>query len=370
MRSVTTLAPTLTRLQVEGYRSIRELSLELDRVNVVVGPNGCGKTNLYRSLSLLAASARGSLAQTLADEGGVPSVLWAGPRKTAPVRLTIAARLADLEFELRCGPVPRVPQEPPHFALDPEVKYEQASVRDGARWHTVMERKDRSAFLRDAEGKRVTLGGELWANESILSQLSEPHRYPTLSGLRGEFLAWRFYHHFRTDPDAPLRHPQIGIRTPVLHHDGRDLAAALQTIFTIGDGAALSRHLDRAFRGSQLEIEAVNGRFRTLMHMPQLGRPLDGRELSDGTLRYLCLLAALLSPRPPPLLALNEPETSLHPDLIEPLAELLASAARFSQLWVTTHSEALARHLTRLTQATPIRLQMHNGETRVVSDER
>jgi predicted ATPase len=353
----------LRRLTVSGYRSIRDLRVELDAVNVVIGPNGCGKTNLYRSLTMLAASAAGSLARTLAEEGGVPSVMWAGPRKKGPVRLEVSVELEDFEFEFSCGPVPAVPGEPPHFALDPEVKEERAFVRDGGRRHLVLERKDRSAFVRDHDGNRVTFPGELWANESVLSQLAEPHRFPVLSGLRSEFLSWRFYHHFRTDRDAPLRQPQVGIRTPVLSHDGSDLAAALQTIFTIGDGRSLEHHLVRAFPGSRLEVEEVDGRFRTLLHMPTLGRPLDGRELSDGTLRYLCLLAALLSPRPCPLLALNEPETSLHPDLLEPLAELITAAAKHSQLWVTTHSETLAAQLQRLAKAKTLRLAMQEGAT-------
>jgi predicted ATPase len=361
--------PPLRRLAISGYRSIRRLQLDLGEVNVVVGPNGCGKTNLYRSLYLLAASAGGTLARTLADEGGIPSVIWAGPRKKGPVRLDVAVELDDFDFEMSCGPVPPVPKEPPHFLLDPEVKEERAYVRDGGRRHLMLERKDRTAFLRDHEGNRVTFPGDLWANESVLSQLAEPHRFPVLSGVRSQFLAWRFYHHFRTDSDAPIRQPQIGIRTPVLSHDGRDLAAALQTILTIGDGGALERHLMRAFPGARLEVEAVEGRFRTLLHMPSLMRPLDGRELSDGTLRYLCLLAALLSPRPPPLMALNEPETSLHPDLLEPLAELLAAAAHTTQLWVTTHSELLAEHLQRLTKAEPIRLAMKGGETVLADGE-
>jgi len=103
--------------------------------------------------------------------------------------------------------------------------------------------------------------------------------------------------------------------------------------------------------------------------MPSLMRPLDGRELSDGTLRYLCLLAALLSPRPPPLMALNEPETSLHADLLEPLGELLAAAAQTTQLWVTTHSEDLAGHLQRLTKARPLRLAMKDGATVLVDGD-
>jgi predicted ATPase len=251
--------PALRRLAVSGYRSIQRLQLELSDVNVVVGANGCGKTNLYRSLCLLAASAGGTLARTLADEGGVPSVMWAGPRRKGPVRLDVAVELDDFEFEMSCGPVPAVPGEPPHFSLDPEVKEERAYVRDGGRRHLMLERKDRSAFLRDHEGNRVTFPGDLWANESVLSQLAEPHRFPVLSGLRSQFLAWRFYHHFRTDTESPMRQPQIGIRTPVLAHDGRDLAAALETILIIGDGRALERHLNRAFPGARLEIGNRSG---------------------------------------------------------------------------------------------------------------
>jgi predicted ATPase len=86
-------------------------------------------------------------------------------------------------------------------------------------------------------------------------------------------------------------------------------------------------------------------------------------------LRYLCLLAALLSPHPPALLALNEPETSLHPDLLEPLAQQMAQAARNSQLWVVTHSEKLAELVEKHSGEGPIRLQLENGETRVVGQK-
>src|SRR5207245_2053957 len=82
----------------------------------------------------------------------------------------------------------------------------------------------------DAEGRRVVYPMALSKSESVLAQLREPHRFPQLSALREEFLGWRFYHHFRTDPQSAIRHPQVGVQTPVLSHDGSDLAAALQTI--------------------------------------------------------------------------------------------------------------------------------------------
>ena len=204
-------------------------------------------------------------------------------------------------------------------------------------------------------------------SESVLAQLREPHRFPQLSALREELLGWRFYHQFRTDAEAPLRHPQVGVRTPVLSHDGRDLAAALRTIMEIGDWQGLREAVDQAFGGAALYIEAPQARFSLFLQMPGIARPFDARELSDGTLRYLCLLAALLSPRLPSVLALNEPETSLHPDLLEPLALLIVRASYYAQLWITTHSETLACHIERHSGAAPIRLERAGGETRCAS---
>jgi len=86
---------TVRELWVEGYRSIRSLQLDLTPVTVVVGANGSGKTNLYRAMRLLSAAAEGTLARSLADEGGMPSVLWAGPRKkNATARFTAGALFA------------------------------------------------------------------------------------------------------------------------------------------------------------------------------------------------------------------------------------------------------------------------------------
>jgi predicted ATPase len=92
-------------------------------------------------------------------------------------------------------------------------------------------------------------------------------------------------------------------------------------------------------------------------------RPLQARELSDGQLRFLCLCAALLSPRPPSVLALNEQETSLHPDLIDVLARLIVRASKDTQLWITTHSQPLAEQIEKHSGLPRVRLCMINGET-------
>ncbi|HEV7521173.1 MAG TPA: AAA family ATPase [Candidatus Angelobacter sp.] len=367
----------IREIHVTGYRSVRSLRLHLSQINVLTGANATGKTNLYNSVFLLAKAAAGGFAQVIAEEGGMPSVLWAGARKSRSmgtirmegVRMSLGIKTDTFSYELVCGLPKQSSGEKSAFSLDPEVKEERVwmDAPHGLKV-TFFERSPKGAWILDSDERLSDYSGELLPTESVLSQLREPHLYPELSSLRTEMSRWRFYHHFRTDPESPLRHPQVGVRTPVLAHDGRDLAAALQTINEVGQSQDLHGAIRQAFPGASLEIEhdEDNGMFAVLLRMPGLRRPLRARELSDGTLRYLCLLAALLSPHPPSLLALNEPETSLHPDLLEPLAKQLVNAGKYSQLWVVTHSQRLAELVEKFSGEAPISLEIMGGETRVL----
>jgi predicted ATPase len=367
----------IREIHVTGYRSVRSLRLHLSQINVLTGANATGKTNLYNSVFLLAKAAAGGFAQVIAEEGGMPSVLWAGARKSRSmgtirmegVRMSLGIKTDTFSYELICGLPKQSSGEKSAFSLDPEVKEERVwmDAPHGLKV-TFFERSPKGAWILDNDERLADYSGELLPTESVLSQLREPHLYPELSSLRTEMSRWRFYHHFRTDAESPLRHPQVGVRTPVLAHDGRDLAAALQTINEVGQSQDLHEAIRQAFPGASLEIEhdEDNGMFAVLLRMPGLRRPLRARELSDGTLRYLCLLAALLSPHPPSLLALNEPETSLHPDLLEPLAKQLVHAAKYSQLWVVTHSHRLAELVEKFSGEAPISLEITGGETRVI----
>jgi predicted ATPase len=372
----------VSELSVYGYRSIRQLTLKLRGVNVLVGPNGCGKSNLYNAMLLLARAAAGGFARAIAGEGGMPSVLWAGVQKryghrAEPRRVKLAAQMDDFGYELQCGlPKSGPPQggkdhegfalPKSQFLLDPQIKSESIWLKgERGRRTVMMDRSGPMTTLRNVKGRMTAYPVTLNPAESVLAQIQEPHLYPEISSLKTAMGRWRFYHHFRTDPGAPLRHPQIGVLTPVLSNDGTDLAAALQTVVEIGQAEDLREAVDRAFPGARVEVESERTLFRVVMHMPGVLRPLEAAELSDGTLRYLCLIAALLSPRPPALLGLNEPETSIHPDLIEPLARLITEASRHSQLWITTHSQALAGHIAAFSGEEPVRLALVDGETRI-----
>src|SRR5438477_2516582 len=223
----------------------------------------------------------------------------------------------------------------------------------------MLDRRYRAVQVRDRDGRMTLYPLSLTDNESALSQIQDPQRYPELSVVRDRLRRWRFYHHFRTDALSPLRQPQAGVLTPVLSHDGQDLAAALQTIFEYGEGRLLLQTIVDAFPKAELHVIAdERGRLCIQMRPAGISRWLDAREMSDGTIRFLCLAAALLSLRPPSLLAFNEPETSLHPDLIPPLARLMAAVGKRSQLWVTTHSRPLAAAIAAASAQPPIELEL------------
>src|SRR5258706_10115174 len=179
-------------------------------------------------------------------------------------------------------------------------------------------------------------------------------------GIRGGL----FYDQFRPDLEAPARQPQIGTHASVLGNDGADLAAALQTILEIGAPRALGQAVADAFPGGGITVMNTAGRFEVEMSQHGLLRPLKAAELSDGTLRYLLWIAALLTPRPPGLLVLNEPETSLHPDLLPALARLIAGAAGRSQVIVVSHASRLIAALQER-GCNSIVLEKEFGATRV-----
>src|SRR4029079_9967747 len=138
---------------------------------------------------------------------------------------------------------------------------------------------------------------------------------------------------------------------------GADLAAALQTIRQIGDAERLDTAIEDAFSGARCRVAISGGWFEVEMEQHGLLRPLKGSELSDGTLRYLLWVAALLTPRPPGLLVLNEPETSLHPDLLPALARLIAQGPRRSQVLVVSHSPSLIDAIQQLPACNSITLE-------------
>ena len=371
----------LTTLAVANYRSINQLIVPLARLNLITGPNGSGKSNLYRALRLLAETAQGGVVNALAREGGLESTFWAGPEvvsrriKSGEVaieggprnkvkRLRMGFAAEDFSYAIALGVSP---PELSAFTLDPQIKHE--SIWVGPSYRPASELVERNGPMIRARTERSwqVLAQHTPMFDSLFDQVGSLQASPEVLRLRESIRGWRFYDHFRTDPDAPVRQPQLGTRTPVLHHDGRDLAAALQTILEMGDPQALHSAISDAFPGARLEINALpGGRFAVEFYQEGLLRPLSAAELSDGTLRYLLLVAALLTPRPPTLMVLNEPETSLHPDLLPALARLIIRTSLHSQVWVVSHARRLIAALQQDPECNCIVLEKNLGQTEVV----
>jgi predicted ATPase len=219
--------------------------------------------------------------------------------------------------------------------------------------------------LRRDDSQWDVIAQNLAPYDSAIARLADPRNAPEVLTLRDSVRAWRFYDHFRADSDAPSRMPQIGTLTPVLGNDGRDMAAAIQTIREIGDEEALAASIEDAFPRSRIWVDSVHSRFTFQMEQHGLLRPLDAAELSDGTLRYLLWIAALLTPRPPELMVLNEPETSLHPDLLPALGRLIARTAGRSQVIVVSHAPRLIEELSKQPACQMVQLEKAFGETSV-----
>lgn len=375
----------LTTLAIANYRSLRNVIIPLQRLNLITGPNGSGKSNVYRALRLLAETAQGGVIPSLAREGGLQSTLWAGPenigssvkrgqnkvegtvrKERTNLRLGFASN--DFGYAIDLG-LPEPSRSA--FALDPEIKTETvwagALLRPAA---LLIDRHGPMVRSKGEDGEWQVLAYQLSSFDSMLTQFADPKNAPEMLRLREQIRSWRFYDHFRTDSQAPARLPQIGTHTPILANDGADMAAALQTIQEIGDADALADAVNDAFPGSSISVLNTEGSFEIAMHQHGLLRPLKAAELSDGTLRYLLWIAALLTPRPPELLVLNEPETSLHPDLLSALGRLIASAAERSQVLVVTHAAHLIASLEEQQDCNSITLEKDFGETKIVGAER
>lgn len=369
-------------LAIANYRSLREIIMPLGNLNVVTGPNGSGKSNLYKALRLLAESASGKLINGLAEEGGLDSSFWAGPENITramrkglvpiqggprqnAMRLKLGFAGAEFGYSVLLGLPP--PSNATRFTLDPEIKRE--CIWAGQSYRPAGCLVDRSGpLVKVRNGRKWDVHVQnLNSFDSVLAEIADPVAVPEIFAVRQFIRDWRFYDAFRTDRESKIRIPQIGTRSPVLDHDGHNLVAALQTIIEVGDHQALHEAIEDAFPGGRIEIDVdADTRFTLAFFQEGLLRPLRQAELSDGTLRYLLLVAALLTPRPPSLLVLNEPETSLHPDLLPALARLIIKASHSTQVWVVSHASRLVAALQEEPGCHAVQLEKELGQTHIV----
>ncbi|MRX35291.1 AAA family ATPase [Aminobacter sp. MDW-2] len=361
----------LTSFSAAGYRSLRSIRLDIGQVSIFVGENGVGKSNLYRALQLIKASAEGTLAREIAGEGGMNSALWSGTRRIGqPARVIIDAQFVDDETAVCYAYKVEIGLPPPlsaGFAFEPHVKEESLTIEAGRRPVEMMSRKGQAIFARDGDGRRFEHPERVLNSETALALLGGAGRYPEVGDMRAAVAGWRFYHGFRTDTDSPVRRAALATTSPMLDEDGANLAAVFATLRHIReDTVDLDRCIADALGGAKLDVP-VPGETATfglvLPEFPQ--RVFRPQELSDGQTRFLALAGALLSYRLPKLIALNEPESSLHPRMMPALADMVARAAERTQVWVVTHSRELADLIRDRTGSRALTVVRNEGATTI-----
>ena len=352
---------------MEGRRFIRTIRLEnilsygpstgefpLEPLNVLIGPNASGKSNLIEALSLLAAAPR-DIQKPIREGGGVRHWLWKGTH--GPGEATV-----DATLEYPQGP------QPLRYRLSFTDTGSGFEVRDEAIENEKPVNDEKSPFFyyryRDGnpmlnvftgeESRRRRRPKDMKHDQSILSQRRDPDSYPELSYLADAFERMGFYREWSFERGEPPRNPgRTDLPKGGLLEDASNLALVLNDLL---NRPPVKREILERLKTFYQSVEDVataitTGEVQIFFHEEGLQHPIPATRLSDGSLRYLCLLAVLCHPDPPPVVCIEEPEIGLHPDIIPKVAKLLVEASARSQVFVTTHSDILVDALTDTPEA-------------------
>jgi predicted ATPase len=328
--------------------------LQLHPLNVLIGANGSGKSNLIEAFELLRAMPA-NFAEAIRDGGGPAEWIWKGGN---------GARYAEIDVEVEVRAVGR----PLRHRLAFTPVSQRVEVFDEAieELKPIHGKKDVFFYYRFQKGRPVVnfrstredAGGHTYVqsnlrrdslqpDESILSQRKDVDRYPEITEIGIRYGAIQTFREWTFGRYAPLRQPQrADLPEDRLLSDARNLALVLNQI-EHKDGRRFNELLKRFFpRFERMSTRISGGTVQFYLHEPGFDPPIPPTRLSDGTIRFIALLAILLSPSPPPLVCIEEPELGLHPDAVTLIAELLVEASERMQLVVTTHSDALVSALT------------------------
>jgi predicted ATPase len=333
-------------LKVAGLLSFgpKGIDLPLRPLNVLIGPNGSGKSNFLEVLSLLRAAPT-KLPEPVKEMGGVSEWLWKGPQSKRAASID-----AVIDYPQGRMPVRHVLEIADHGGrfevTDERIENERPSPGQSDPYFYYRFQKGHPVLNDFSEQRRGLRRESVKPEESILSQVRDPESYPVLHWLQEQYEQIRLYRSWTFGPLAGVRREQSAQgRSDVLNDGGENLALVFSKIRPRVKNE-LIESLRKLFEGIEDFHLTIDGGNVLLFLEEAGGLEIPATRLSDGTLRYMSLLAILLHPDPPPLVAIEEPELGLHPDILPHIAELLVSASKRMQLVVTTHSRLLVDALT------------------------
>nr|WP_255701935.1 AAA family ATPase [Bordetella sp. LUAb4] len=357
----------LKSLELSNFLSFGECMepLELRPLNVVIGPNGSGKSNLIEAIDLIrsapSTSEKSNLLATIRDGGGVRDWLWKGAAKTPQASINAVFEYAsrgptDLRYVLSFSEVGQ------RFEILDE-RVENAKPDRAHPSPYFYYRFENGHGVLNIKGTQRRLQREdIDPTASILSQRKDPDQYPELTYLSNAFGKIRLYREWSFGRYTTPRLPQkADLPNDLLEPDARNLGLVLNRLRREPDvKKKLLDALRALYEGiDDFDVQVEGGTVQVFFHEGRYTVPAT--RLSDGTLRYLCLLAILCHPNPPPLVCIEEPELGLHPDVLPTLASLLKDASQRTQLIVTTHSDVLIDALTDQPEAVIVAERGPNG---------
>ncbi len=369
----------ILKLAVKGFRSLRHVAWEPGDLNVLIGPNGAGKSNLLRAIELVSVSAKGQLGKYIQRAGGMEPLVWDGQAeniamslKTSPAEKHRVVDRDSLTYELNLARIGgtssyRVEQE----LLGNYYKVEQGKSKEPFKLieRKMIERNRQQARIFDEHERALTAPEESVAEEeSLLSMAAGPftqnHLIPPIQAYLS---SWAVYHDLHVNQDAPIRQAVIAKHEKRVDPDGQNLVSVMHTLYTTDREFKkdINLAMKAAFGDDFEELvfpPAADQRIQLRVRWKSLKREQTAADLSDGTLRFLFLLTVLASPAPATFVAIDEPETGLHPAMLPIVAEYAADAARRTQVIMTTHSPQL---LDAFKDAQPevTVVKWHDGET-------
>lgn len=317
--------------------------VELTALNVIIGPNGSGKSNLIEALELLRAAPR-DLLTPIRDGGGVRDWLWKGATKP-PIAMI------DAVIDNPKGPALRYVLSFTEVGQRFEIVEERVENERPDKGHVnpyLYYKFENGHGVLNVKGKQRRLQREeIDPTASILAQRKDPDQYPELTYLGNVFSKIRLYREWSFGRFTIPRLPQkADLPNEYLEPDASNLGLVLNRLRR---EPAVKKQLLDALRAlydgiDDFDVQIEGGTVQVFFH--EGSSLIPATRLSDGTLRYLCLLAILCHPSPGPLVVIEEPELGLHPDVLPTLAQLLKDASTRTQLVVTTHSDILVDALT------------------------
>ncbi|MDW7728885.1 MAG: AAA family ATPase [Bacillota bacterium] len=366
----------INRISIKGYRSLKEIDWEPGSLNVVIGPNGTGKSNLLRFFELLVAASKGNLSSYIQKAGGIKPLLWDGKMDAFSFRLDLTLPSVnddqwedDYSYEVLF----RQMGSSGDYLVESECLTVQNQNSLGIDDEPVklLYRDKQKIIIYDATGKEMDMPEDVVSHgELLLATAANPiSGSKQINAFQKSLSSLAVYHDLFVHQDSLIRQPAVTRYENTVAADGQNLVSVLHTLYT-GDRNfknAIDSSMRAAFGNEYEELvfpPAADQRVQLRIRWSSLDQEQSAADLSDGTIYFLLLMTILNNPRPPALIAIDEPETGLHPSMLSVVAEHAVEISCKAQVIFTTHSSQFLDAFADVRPVTTV-TSWQNGETRL-----